>query len=230
MLHRSAIGGCQGSGSLKICAPRASYAVACNQATRKNAPELLTPTASGSAACEPMKKDRRARDEAQCLAVSNPTADLSTHRRRKSVRTTRATSELVLRLYLRLLTRPTPARPRAKSPSVAGSGTDVEPQPLLITLLVKVQTLCACATEVHRIEIVPTVAAAAANFIFERIITPLPDKSCLWLCNAFARTRTVALFAHSDDARLVPCGAILNDFSRLRYLHGDGGSRSDRAP
>src|SRR5665213_2520900 len=92
MLHRSAIGGCQGSGSLKICAPRASYAVACNQATRKNAPKLLTPTASGSAPCEPMKKDRRARDEAQCLAVSNPTADLSTHRGRKSVRTTRATS------------------------------------------------------------------------------------------------------------------------------------------
>src|SRR5450759_3073442 len=93
MLHRSEIGGCQGSGSLEICAPRASYEAVFSQATQKNAPELLPPTASGCAACEPIKKDRRARDEAECLAVSNPVADLSTYRTEESVRTTRATPD-----------------------------------------------------------------------------------------------------------------------------------------
>jgi hypothetical protein len=46
MLHRSEIGGCQGSGSLEICAPRASYEAVFSQATQKNAPELLPPCAT----------------------------------------------------------------------------------------------------------------------------------------------------------------------------------------
>jgi hypothetical protein len=39
-----------------------------------------------------MKKNRRPRDEAECLAVSNPVADHSTYRTEESVRTTRTTA------------------------------------------------------------------------------------------------------------------------------------------
>lgn len=55
-------------------------------------PALLTPAASDCAACEPMKEDPTSRDEAECLAVFNPVADLSTHQTGKSVRRTRATT------------------------------------------------------------------------------------------------------------------------------------------
>src|ERR1039458_3607334 len=56
--------------------------------------ELLAPSASDCAWSGWIAKDqrRRSRLEAECLAEFKPTADLSTYRRGKSVRTTRATA------------------------------------------------------------------------------------------------------------------------------------------
>ena len=58
--------------------------------------ELLAPSASDCAWSGWKAKDqrRRSRLEAECLAEFKPTADLSTYRRGKSVRTTRATAWL----------------------------------------------------------------------------------------------------------------------------------------
>lgn len=58
--------------------------------------ELLAPSASDCAWSGWKAKDqrRRSRLEAECLAEFKPTADLSTYRRGKSVRTTRATALL----------------------------------------------------------------------------------------------------------------------------------------
>ena len=60
-------------------------------ATPKILPSTLPPAAADRSGCRKMKEDSRPRPEAQCLAVFNPVAVLSTYRTRKSVRTTRAT-------------------------------------------------------------------------------------------------------------------------------------------
>ena len=60
-------------------------------ATPKKSPGILPPSAADRSGCRKMKEDSRPRPEAQCLAVFNPVAVLSTYRTRKSVRTTRAT-------------------------------------------------------------------------------------------------------------------------------------------
>ena len=61
--------------------------------TPKTSPGILPPSAADRSGCRKMKEDSRPRPEAQCLAVFNPVAVLSTYRTQKSVRTTRATPQ-----------------------------------------------------------------------------------------------------------------------------------------
>src|SRR5271167_2972950 len=88
--HRSEIGGCSGSGYFTIAAPTASYSIKFSR-PRKNQ-ELLLPAASDCAWVRAIAKDQRGRLDEEHLAEFNQSADLSTYRRKNSVRTTRATS------------------------------------------------------------------------------------------------------------------------------------------
>ncbi len=63
--------------------------------TKQKNPELLPLIAADCAWGRLKERNRGSRIEAECLTVFNQAADLSTYRRGKSVRTTRATSEYV---------------------------------------------------------------------------------------------------------------------------------------
>ena len=84
------------SGDTQVAALSRSRRLHCStrslrSTTPKTSPGGLPPSAADRAACQMMKEDSRPRDEAECLTVFNPVADLSTYRTKKSVRTTRAT-------------------------------------------------------------------------------------------------------------------------------------------
>src|SRR5208283_251419 len=61
---------------------------------QEKSPELLLPSASDCAWVGAIAKDQRRRLDEEPLAGFNQSADLSTHRRKNSVRTTRATAVL----------------------------------------------------------------------------------------------------------------------------------------
>jgi hypothetical protein len=89
--------------------------------------ELLAPSASDCAWSGWKAKDqrRRSRLEAECLAEFKPTADLSTYRRGKSVRTTRATADTDVAGTLAI------AAPRALYAAAFGSKPKKNPPELL---------------------------------------------------------------------------------------------------